>query len=292
MCDFNSPLIDGWINLLKDPRYLEGQRSTRASYEHELDLLRGVFTYYRNYENDDFASPILERHFKRCCAREKTGVEEIRFLSVQEQDQFIAILGGDRKSCDLAKIQFEAGLRIGEAAALDSTCIDHSREELIVKQHLHWKRYKGSKTHLLAGTKTGPCHRVPLTPKCHELLLARERDYGKIFFSGDDNGWISYRTIQSAYDRAFEKLELEHRGTHVMRHTFAVRFLEQTQDIYALKEVLGHKDLRTTQVYAKYTNESVRRSFKLFSGGKKESEIRAVAGDLVSRSFHAENRKS
>lgn len=38
---------------------------------------------------------------------------------------------------------------------------------------------------------------------------------------------------------------------HCGRHTFAVMQLEHGTDIYTLKELLGHKELRTTEVYAK-----------------------------------------
>ena len=36
---------------------------------------------------------------------------------------------------------------------------------------------------------------------------------------------------------------------HQMRHTFAVNFLKTTNNIYALKEMLGHKDIRMTCSY-------------------------------------------
>ena len=38
---------------------------------------------------------------------------------------------------------------------------------------------------------------------------------------------------------------------HSLRHTFASKFLEVDQDIYLLKELMGHKKISTTEIYLK-----------------------------------------
>jgi hypothetical protein len=53
----------------------------------------------------------------------------------------------------------------------------------------------------------------------------------------------------------------------VLRHTFAVTFLDRTKDIHALRLLLAHSDLKTTQVDARYTNADVQRSFARFNKG-------------------------
>jgi integrase len=47
---------------------------------------------------------------------------------------------------------------------------------------------------------------------------------------------------------------------HCFRHTFATLQLTNGTDIYTVSKMLGHKDLKTTQVYAKIVDESKRKA--------------------------------
>jgi len=65
---------------------------------------------------------------------------------------------------------------------------------------------------------------------------------------------------------AFEKAGLSGKlGTHSMRKSFAQRLYSQTNDIFVVQEMLGHKNVATTQKYLGVNYAEVREALELMS---------------------------
>lgn len=72
---------------------------------------------------------------------------------------------------------------------------------------------------------------------------------------------ISNKTVQYIVKSTIEKAGLQNRGfsTHKLRHTAATLMYQQGGvDIRVLKEILGHENLGTTQIYTHVANEQIK----------------------------------
>ena len=81
----------------------------------------------------------------------------------------------------------------------------------------------------------------------HSAALQTDRP---LFPSRQGDQAMNRRTAHAVLKTAFEAAGLNGKlATHSMRKSFAQRLYEQTGDIFAVQEMLGHKNVATTQAY-------------------------------------------
>lgn len=68
-----------------------------------------------------------------------------------------------------------------------------------------------------------------------------------------------YRTVREYLDKI---TRVTKRSPHVLRHTFATHLLDKGADLNAIKELLGHSSLASTQVYTSSSLEKLKETFR------------------------------
>ncbi|RZB28547.1 MAG: hypothetical protein AEth_02001 [Candidatus Argoarchaeum ethanivorans] len=141
---------------------------------------------------------------------------------------------------------YYAELRLDEARNLNWQDIDFDRETI------HLKTAKGDKERL-----------VFLHKRLIETLrIFGTKETGSIFISQRD-GKYNKRTIQQIIKSASGKAGIKKNVTpHTLRHSFATRLLESGADIRYIQQLIGHRDLKTTQIYTHVANKDIKKTRK------------------------------
>lgn len=103
--------------------------------------------------------------------------------------------------------------------------------------------------------KTGGSETLPITEQAFNLLGERKQPNDPVFTliqatNQRDNRYLTKWVLDAGISKKIT--------FHCFRHTFATLQLSMGTDIYTVSKMLGHKDLNTTQIYAKIIDESKR----------------------------------
>jgi integrase len=104
--------------------------------------------------------------------------------------------------------------------------------------------------------KTEGVEYLYISKQARELLGKREEPHERVFkglkYSATNNNELAKWVLHSGTQR--------HITFHSARHTNAVLLLENGADLYTVQKRLGHKIIRTTQIYAKIADSKMRES--------------------------------
>lgn len=145
----------------------------------------------------------------------------------------------------LISLSYGAGFRVSEAINLKVK--DINLEELTI----HIKEAKGNKDRLTI---------FPERLKQAICEITGSKEKSDFVFESNRGGKITERTAQKIFETALKNAKIEKDATfHSLRHSFATHLLENGVDVRHVQELLGHANIRTTQLYTKVTNPSIRK---------------------------------
>ncbi len=145
------------------------------------------------------------------------------------------------------------GLRRGEILNLHWSDIDLQRKTITIQSSPTFK------------TKNGKKRIVPLNETALYILQSKvNKSLSEFVFTLNDKpifaDWLSHKFKWYVYECKFRDDRLHF---HSLRHTFASWLVQDGVSIYAVKELLGHSDVKTTQVYSHLRSEQLHKEVNI-----------------------------
>jgi len=152
----------------------------------------------------------------------------------------------------ILELFYSAGIRLSELASLDLSSIDFNGGTIRVFG-------KGRKERIVpVGRKAISALKDYL--KARELLSRIETS---AVFINRLKKKLSARGIARIVKKNLAQIsEDKNVSPHTLRHTFATHLLDAGADLLAVKELLGHKNLSTTQIYTHISVERLKKVYK------------------------------
>lgn len=154
----------------------------------------------------------------------------------------------------ILELFYSTGIRLSELVNLYI-------ENIIIDNQLIKVYGKGNKERLIPfGNKALTAIENYLKKTGRSLKTA---DIGASVFVNSKGERISQRTVQRSVNMYLRLVaEGEHLGPHTLRHSFATHLLDRGADLRAIKDLLGHSSLSSTQIYTHIQPERIKKIYQ------------------------------
>jgi site-specific recombinase XerD len=195
----------------------------------------------------------------------KINDRQVKFLSAEQVERLLAApslssIQGKRDKA-IMEVLFSTGLRVSELVKLDIDKVDLDRKEFGVLG-------KGGKARVVFLSERS-------SDWVRNYVRARDDTFKPLFIrhrnvdpsTTDEKVRLTVRSVQRMIKKYGEKMKLPVDVTpHVMRHSFATDLLIAGADLRSVQEMLGHKNVATTQIYTHVTHKHLKDVHDSFHG--------------------------
>ena len=239
----DADVIRGWVVSLMDEGY------AASSVNRKLSSLRSFYRYL-----------LREKVVSVDPVRKVTGPKKKKplpvFVKEADMDRLLdAECGTDFESVRnkaIVAVFYETGIRLSELIGLKDANVDFSAGTIKVTGKRNKQRvipFGEELENILQvylSARNEYCH-----TECEAFFVRKE---GKAMYPG-----MVYLLVRQNLSRV---VALKKRSPHVLRHSFATAMLNNQAGLEAVKELLGHESLTTTEIYTHTTFEELKKVYQ------------------------------
>ena len=224
-----SKLIDGFIN-----HRLETVK--KSSVNIELRHLKSAFSKAQNWG-------YIERNPFKGVKLLKVPENKPKFFNQEQINQLLTVIDKEWFR-EIFLFAIHTGLRRGEIVNLKWHDVDFDKATFKVSQD-------GSFT-----TKSKREHVIPMNDTVFNLLISMKRSREYVFSNENGNKRDDDR-LSKQFKYYLEKAGFDTiYSFHSTRHTFASNLVQKGVSLYIVSKLLGHSDIKTTEIYAHLSPET------------------------------------
>jgi site-specific recombinase XerD len=227
---------------------LNSENNSTSTIARKLTVLRGLFMF-------GIKNGIIEQSPLKDIQNPKIKRKIPETLSLDSYEKIINLLSKEKDNENSLKLMaifellYGAALRVSELCNLNIGDLNLSNQNIKVKG-------KGSKERY-----------VPIGQKSIVVLNNYLKNYQNHFkdapFFTSKNGKRIYpRIIQKYVKEQIERVsDISKKSPHILRHSAATHMLDRGADLLGVKEILGHENLSTTQIYTHVSIERLKKTY-------------------------------
>lgn len=221
---------------------------SNRSISRKISLLKSFFKYLakKKYIKKNVASTLIFPKLDKKLPSYLTESEAEKLFEPEQTD--------DRKPLDAAILElfYSTGIRLSELINLKISNINFSIKTIKVFG-------KGSKERIVPFGKNAE---LSITEYLKIRPVPAEGNTDILFLSSNGNKLYPMQVNRITKKSLEGVTELKKKSPHILRHTFASHLLDKGADIRAVKDLLGHESLSTTQVYTHISPEKLKKVYK------------------------------
>jgi len=210
---------------------------TSKSLSRKIATIKSLFKFMVS-EN------IIENNISKSIRAPKISKKLPNHLTIDEMNLFfnksLDMIGMPLRDLSIIDLLYSTGIRVSECASILISNINFKNNSIKILG-------KGKKERIvLFGHKT----KENLMRYINEENIKID---GYLFISGNKkskNNYITTRTIYNIVKKYIKFVSSNEKlGPHSLRHSFATHLLQTGSDLMAIKDLLGHSSLSSTQIY-------------------------------------------